>query len=569
MSRSIYNWLAFGVCLAVVLAAMGWISATVLRLDNEHRAAQRRAALEENARLALWRMDSTLLPLIVQENARPFDAYQSSRTSDNSEQRGSASTRPRLPPTPTPMVLCYFQLAPDSSLSLPPTQTAGEPDGTRDSEPLHTRLAEFADRDRLLSRLPDDLTGSEPSIPPPDDQVAIEAQQRQSPMAQQVLNTNEFQSRARKGELFNNAPLGLDNNSSSSRRSVNVGPLTPVWIDKQLLLARRALDEDQTYVQGLWLDWPSIRSLLIDEIRDLLPNADIVPVTQAADGDQSRLLTTIPARLVPGTLPRGESSGLSVIHGTLILSWIGALAAALFAAALLYGVISLSNRRRAFVSAVTHELRTPLTTFQLYTEMLDDGFVRDEAKQKSYLQTLRAEAGRLGHLVENVLAYAQLERTGNGNRAEDITVSDLLSRVSERLQQRAEQAEMQLSVDCDLPEPQPVLHVDTSAVERILFNLVDNAGKYAANVQKPLIELSCRQVGAQIEFRVRDYGPGTGGRSLFRPFSKSATEAARTKPGIGLGLSLSRRLARDLGGDLQLDESNDVGACFVLTLPTH
>ena len=78
---------------------------------------------------------------------------------------------------------------------------------------------------------------------------------------------------------------------------------------------------------------------------------------------------------------------------------------------------SLSERRGAFVSAVTHELRTPLTTLRMYTEMLADGMVPDEPRRRSYLQTLRAEADRLGHLVENVLAYSRLERNRRGLRA--------------------------------------------------------------------------------------------------------------------------------------------------------
>ena len=74
------------------------------------------------------------------------------------------------------------------------------------------------------------------------------------------------------------------------------------------------------------------------------------------------------------------------------------------------GALSLSERRGTFVSAVTHELRTPLTTFRLYTEMLDEGMVASGESQRNYMKTLRSEADRLGHLVENVLSFARLER---------------------------------------------------------------------------------------------------------------------------------------------------------------
>src|SRR4051812_39240449 len=68
-------WLAFAVALIAVLAAMGWITAVVVRLDSAEAESGRRAQLEENARLALWRMDSALAPLIAAEHARPHAAF--------------------------------------------------------------------------------------------------------------------------------------------------------------------------------------------------------------------------------------------------------------------------------------------------------------------------------------------------------------------------------------------------------------------------------------------------------------------------------------------------------------
>jgi K+-sensing histidine kinase KdpD len=73
-----------------------------------------------------------------------------------------------------------------------------------------------------------------------------------------------------------------------------------------------------------------------------------------------------------------------------------------------------------------------------------------------------------------------------------------------------------------------------------------------------------------VVIRVRDHGPGrskTDGRRLFREFSKSDREAAASRPGVGLGLALSRRLMRAQGGDLALDESVTDGAAFVVRLP--
>jgi signal transduction histidine kinase len=113
---------------------------------------------------------------------------------------------------------------------------------------------------------------------------------------------------------------------------------------------------------------------------------------------------------------------------------------------------------------------------------------------------------------------------------------------------------------------------DVSAVEQILFNLVDNACKYAAHSERKEIRIGAECHGKWASIQVRDGGPGftdAEARKLFQPFSKSARQAAHSAPGVGLGLALSRRLARDLGGDLKLNRNIKDGACFELTLPTR
>src|SRR5204863_433619 len=77
MNRPLHTWLLFGGCLAILLAGMGWATWTALRLDRAHAQAQGKADFEEKVRLALWRMDSTLAPLIVQESSRPYFTYNS------------------------------------------------------------------------------------------------------------------------------------------------------------------------------------------------------------------------------------------------------------------------------------------------------------------------------------------------------------------------------------------------------------------------------------------------------------------------------------------------------------
>jgi len=347
------------------------------------------------------------------------------------------------------------------------------------------------------------------------------------------------------------------------------GVSRPFWLDGRLLVARRVQVGDQSFVQGCWLDWPQLKERLKTEVADLLPAAELTAVSAAQPIKLSRLLAALPVQL---TLPplSPPAAAWTPIRVSLLIAWLCVLVTAAAAAILLHGVITLSERRGAFVSAVTHELRTPLTTFRMYAEMLSEGMVADAAQRQQYLETLRIEADRLAHLVENVLQYARLERGRPGKRREDVVLSALLDRCQSRLVDRAAQAEMKLEMLISDFDRGVTVPTDAAAVEQILFNLVDNACKYASQAADKRIHVQVASEPRWVQIAVRDHGPGisaAGRKKLFRPFSKSVHEAASSAPGVGLGLALSRRLAWELGGRLELRSPAEGGAAFVLTLP--
>ena len=160
-------------------------------------------------------------------------------------------------------------------------------------------------------------------------------------------------------------------------------------------------------------------------------------------------------------------------------AWASALAGVVALALLLRGTLRLSERRGAFVSAVTHELRTPLTTFRMYSEMLAEGMVSDETSRKRYLETLRSEADRLGHLVENVLSYARLERGRGAKAKEKVALTPLLERATSRVADRATQSGKTLSLEIDKGIKSDLVNTDPGAVEQIVMNLID----FGMNVQ--------------------------------------------------------------------------------------
>ena len=112
--------------------------------------------------------------------------------------------------------------------------------------------------------------------------------------------------------------------------------------------------------------------------------------------------------------------------------------------------------------------------------MLADDMVSDGEQRRSYLHTLQTEATRLTHLVENVLAYSRIERGSARVRIEETTVEELANRIVPRLEERTCADGMKITLDMPEDMTGVRLRADLTAAEQILFNLVDNACKYAA-----------------------------------------------------------------------------------------
>jgi len=640
-------WLAFGIGLSLVMAAMAWVSAKVLELDDKGEQALVKAQLEERVRLALWRLDSVAAPIIASEAAQPYFTYRAFYPAEGAYSRMFNELDPGEVLLPSPLlgldndvVQLHFQRAPDGTLTSPQVpgtdehrKAAGDIVEAKRLELLAKRFEALKKTlgapqlKRLAARLPD--ARSRPSPGPPvriasaeqmqqviqlDNSIANTIDNDDLIQQQQIaLNSNEFVQRATSlgvsGNFQSNVgvynPINKQQRKGQRKKKGNKRPpkqqmeakspgpaeaapapaegvMTPLWEGGQLLLARRVQLGDREYLQGAWLDWREVERRLLTSIQDLLPDARLVRTEGDDDATlTARRLASLPVRLDPGEVQAAGVSGLTPLQLSLIIAWAALLLGAFAVGGLMRGALALSERRGAFVSAVTHELRTPLTTFRMYTEMLAGGMVRDEAKQQRYVNTLHAEAERLGHLVENVLAYARLERRPDAAQVERLEVRPMLERFLDHLTQRAEQVDLSLHLRVADDAREAFVMADAAAVERILFNLVDNACKYAAPESEPReLHLEVRRVdSANVGLTVRDFGPGIDAEeaaTIFRAFHKSAKKAAQTAPGVGLGLALCQRLAVAMGGQLRLRPistasaaliTGERGARFELTLP--
>jgi signal transduction histidine kinase len=578
-------WLLFACTAIVVYAALAWVSSEVVRLEAEKRAARHAARLEENVRLALWRMDSRA--------AQSLAGFAWSGASPSTDGVGGPPEYTAQGGPSRSFVQYNFLVDPQNNFftgagtpvpqegsQLPPRQEQvlsgmsdlqiERPEGEeveRSQVAVQTEQLQQFSYGSIASNL-------RPKQPQPEEVMDTERLQKMrysdTPAAQKMVSRKEFQARSMTNSLQNSLQNPLP--PTTPARAVPASPMQAMWLGDELVLARRLDTPEGELLEGAVLDWPALRRDLLGEIReDLLPDARLLPLRDDDSADPARRMAALPLRLVPGEAPvparAGPGRAVSVVLGA---AWAAVLLATALAGVSLHGVLQLSERRADFVSAVTHELRTPLTTFRMYTEMLAGGMVENEQKRERYLGTLKTEADRLGHLVENVLSYAQLERSNTDRRVQTLPLGQALDRMLPRLEDRTAQAEMELCAALDDPARACSVRIDPEALEHIVINLVDNACKYAARAEDARLKLSAQVERRHVCLRLRDHGPGVPSedrRRVFKPFRKSARRAAQTAPGVGLGLALSRRMARAMGGDLELDPECEAGACFVLTLP--
>ena len=597
MWKPTYVWIVFVTCLTIMTGVMVWISREALELESQELEA---SVQSENERLALWRMESTLIPLIAEESSRPHMAYSPFYATSNiftkmlsPVDRDDVRVPSSLLVSETPFINLHFQCDSSGTFSSPQVprsnlrdvaeQSLTSPERIEVCEVLLKDLQNDVSRDDLLEA----VSTSDLADPPPENDTRVQqrnpgpSQLPSTPQAQQQRSINEY--RQRSGVNFDNgansrmrANALTYQNSSDALASfdprngdVKVGPMSAFWSDEDLMLARTAAFNGENVVQGCLLDWTGLQEVLLGQVVDLLPAASLEPVRKIDSDSDPLMLASIPVRLVPGEVSMPASPAWTPMKITLGIAWGWLIISAAAVFVLLIGVVRLSERRAAFVSAVTHELRTPLTTFRLYTDLMRNPDSIPREKSTRYVRTLRNEAERLSHLVENVLAYSRLEKSTNPEPRSRLCLKSVLENLSSSLEERAGQAEMELHIDTTgLSDEQPWILAEQSAIERIVLNLVDNSCKYAASGDPARIELTTETETKSIRIQVRDFGPGISEsqrRLLFAPFTKSATEAAKSAPGVGLGLSLSRHLARDMGGELT-SEACDDGACFCLTL---
>ncbi|MGW3726162.1 DUF4118 domain-containing protein [Streptomyces sp. NPDC000851] len=214
--------------------------------------------------------------------------------------------------------------------------------------------------------------------------------------------------------------------------------------------------------------------------------------------------------------------------------------------------------RTALLAAVSHDLRTPLAGIKASVSSLrSDDVEWSEQDQAELLEAIEEGADRLDHLVGNLLDMSRLQ-TG--------TVSPLVREIDlDEVVPMALGGVPEGSVDLDIPETLPMVHVDKGLLERSVANLVENAVKYSPPDTRVLVSASA--INDRVEVRVVDRGPGVPDEAkerIFEPFQRYGD--APRGAGVGLGLAVARGFAEAMGGTLNAEDTPGGGLTMVLSL---
>jgi PAS domain S-box-containing protein len=227
-----------------------------------------------------------------------------------------------------------------------------------------------------------------------------------------------------------------------------------------------------------------------------------------------------------------------------------------------------SNRAKTgFLAAMSHELRTPLNAISGYAQLMQDGIAGPvTAQQQEFLNRIRGSQQHLLAIVNDLLNYGRIEAGEVAYDRAPISMHHVLERVLSMVTPQAERK--QLRVELGICPEDVTAMADQLKTEQIVLNLVSNAVKFTP--EGGVVTLTCSLRAGAALVAVRDTGPGVPQdmqEMIFDPFVQLGRSLTSMHEGAGLGLAISRDLARAMDGDVTVESTPGSGATFTLRLP--
>jgi ammonium transporter len=225
------------------------------------------------------------------------------------------------------------------------------------------------------------------------------------------------------------------------------------------------------------------------------------------------------------------------------------------------------SAKSRFLANMSHELRTPLNAVIGFTRLVSRNSQALPEKQVDNLSKILVSAEHLLALIDEILDLSRVEAGQVSLEIAETQIVDVLREVADSLEPLLDRPRVQLVLEAEPGLPTVV--TDRDKVKQILLNLLSNAVKYT---DEGWIAVRAEAVDGRLRVGVSDTGVGIPvdelGR-IFDEFHRADSTTARGRRGTGLGLTISRRLARTLGGDVRVDSRLGVGSTFTLDLPLN
>ena len=529
--------------------------------------------------------------LIAREVSRPYFHYQNLMHDPQTSAGVSVSRSPLASGPEDNLVLGYFQLDAKGRATTPTVNDEvpelSESRHLSDNRAFRDQVARDLSRQlspaekargQLAAR-----TGSPPAAAVPRARPQVETSERSQQQEAQVIQIDPrvYVQNANPNAVYSqqaqiqNAPDKRQPVLPDAARAVapvapgpvtiTISPLewqTMPFAGAPTLLAVRHVEEPhRSLTQGFVLDRGALTTWLATRSGDML--AELRP-------DDS---LGVPVAPHWGLTVRPNSASLtkaaadaSAVANAFLIRFVGVVGISILTAAFVLLFVTraekLARERSQFAAAAAHELRTPLAGLQLYSDMLAEG-LGDPAKMRDYAHRMSEDSARLGRVVSNILGFSQLERGSLAVETKPGPLGEVLCELAVGARPALERSGARLEVDVST---ELRARFDRDALARIVSNLLDNAEKYARHAADRTIRLVAAERGDVVEITVADRGPGIPDSSRLFHFFSRGVSGGDAPAGLGLGLAMSRSLARAMGGDLKHRARDGGGSTFVLQL---
>jgi signal transduction histidine kinase len=230
----------------------------------------------------------------------------------------------------------------------------------------------------------------------------------------------------------------------------------------------------------------------------------------------------------------------------------------------------LTEIKNDFINNMTHEFKTPISTISLAAQMLNDPAVgKSPAMFKHISGVINDETKRLRFQVEKVLQMSMFERQTATLKKKEVDANELVYGVTNTFRLKVENCNGTLDVALDADDP--FIYVDEMHFTNVIFNLLDNAVKYAREDVPLSLFIRTRILdNDKVEISIQDNGIGIKKEDLkkiFEKFYRVSTGNVHNVKGFGLGLAYVHKIIHDLNGTIRAESELNVGTKFIIILP--